>query len=203
MEAPLPRLELAASDTEHGHSDDSAGEKEAKRQRSEPTTPVSTSSRHPWEYDAIMWITRVGIKEAERFEEDLDSTEYHDATEEPTRKEESEEPQLPKARGHLRGCGSSSLKECIELLNATVRNSHAPLDSGAGSEIAVPPHKTGTNAKRTNGTHFTRVHPPPSWCQTPSLPPPCRKEKYPKRPPSFPQNAKDLKENGCLKIVGT
>ena len=29
-------------------------------------------------------------KEAERFEEDLDSTEYHDATEEPTRKEETE-----------------------------------------------------------------------------------------------------------------
>ena len=57
-EVQLPRLELAASDTEHGHSDDSAGEKEAKRQRSEPTTPVSTSSRHPWEYDAIMGITR-------------------------------------------------------------------------------------------------------------------------------------------------
>ena len=140
QEAPLPRLELAASDTEKGHSDDSAGEKEAKRQRSEPTTPVSTSSRHPWEYDAIMGITRVGTKEAERFEEDLDSTEYHDATEEPTRKEESEEPQLPLMPGGISGgCGSSSLKECIELLNATVRNSPAPLDSGAGSEIAVPP----------------------------------------------------------------
>ena len=73
----MPRLELAASDTENGHSDDSAGEKEAKRQRSEPTTPVSTSSRQPWEYDAIMGITRVGTKEAERFEEDLDSVEYH------------------------------------------------------------------------------------------------------------------------------
>ena len=35
---PLPRLERA-SDTENEHSDDSAGEKEAKRQRSEPTTP--------------------------------------------------------------------------------------------------------------------------------------------------------------------
>ena len=53
------------------HSDDSAGEKEAKRQRSEPTTPVSTSSRHPYA-DALMGITRVGTKEAERFEEDLE-----------------------------------------------------------------------------------------------------------------------------------
>ena len=148
----LPRLELAASDTENEHSDDSAGEKEAKRQRSEPTTPVSTSSRHPWEYDAIMGITRVGTKEAERFEEDLDSTEYHDATEEPTRKEESEKSQIPlKPGGIPRGFGSSSLKECIELLNATVRNSPAPLDSGVG-QTTVPsqvmsPNREGSLAE--------------------------------------------------------
>ena len=81
----------------------------------------------------------MGTKEAERFEEDLDSTEYHDAIEEPTRKEESEEPQLPlKPGGISGGFGSSSLKECIELLNATVRNSPAPLDSGVGQETAVP-----------------------------------------------------------------
>ena len=71
----LPRLERV-SDTEGEHSDDSAGEKEAKRQRSEPTTPVSTSSRLPYEYDALMGITKVGTKEAEGFDEDLDSTEY-------------------------------------------------------------------------------------------------------------------------------
>ena len=141
-QVPLPRLELAASDTENEHSDDSAGEKEAKRQRSEPTTPVSTSSRQPWEYDAIMGITRVGTKEAERFEEDLDSTEYHDATEEPTRKEELEESQLPPKPGGIPGgFGSSSLKECIELLHATVRNSPAPLDSGVSQEITGPPHQ--------------------------------------------------------------
>ena len=78
---PLPRLEHA-SDTENEHSDDSAGEKEAKRQRSEPTTPVSTSSRLPYEYDAIMGITRVGT--------DLDSLEYHDTIDEPTQKEGTE-----------------------------------------------------------------------------------------------------------------
>ena len=40
-----------------------------------------------------MGITRVGTKEAEGFDEDLDSTEYHDAndtTEDLTRKEETE-----------------------------------------------------------------------------------------------------------------
>ena len=146
QEAPLPRLELVASDTENGHSDDSAGEKEAKRQRSEPTTPVSTSSRQPWEYDAIMGITRVGTKKAERFEEDLDSAEYHDATEEPTRKEETRESQpLPRPVGISGGFGSSSLKECIELSNATVRNSPAPLDSGVSLETTDPPQVMSPN----------------------------------------------------------
>ena len=134
----MPRLEHA-SDTENEHSDDSAGEKEAKRQRSEPTTPVSTSSRHPYEYDALMGITRVGTKEAERFEEDLDSTEYHDATEEPIRKEETEEPHSkPRPGGFQGGYGSSSLKECIELLNATTCNAPAPLDSGVGQKTTDP-----------------------------------------------------------------
>ena len=36
----------------------------------------------------------MGTKEAEGFEEDLDSTEYHDATEETARKEETDDPQL-------------------------------------------------------------------------------------------------------------
>ena len=77
-ELALPRLERV-SDTECEHSDDSAGEKEAKRQRSEPSTPVSTPRRLPYGYDALMGITKVGTKEAEGFDEDLDSTEYHDA----------------------------------------------------------------------------------------------------------------------------
>ena len=85
----LPRLERV-SDTEGEHSDDSAGEKEAKRQRSEPTTPVSTSGRLPYEYDAVMGITKVGTKEAEGFDEDFDAAEYHDAAEEPIRKDESD-----------------------------------------------------------------------------------------------------------------
>ena len=44
----------------------------AKRQRSEPTTPISTSSRLPYEYDEVMGITQVDPREAERFDEGLD-----------------------------------------------------------------------------------------------------------------------------------
>ena len=134
----LPRLG-GVSDTEGEHSDDSAGEKEAKRQRSEPTTPVSTSSRLPYEYDALMGITKVGTKEAEGFDEEVDSTEYHDASEELTRKEETEStnPQQ-KSMEFQGGYGSSSLKECIELLNATANSAPAPLDSGVGQKSTDP-----------------------------------------------------------------
>ena len=131
----LPRLERV-SDTERGHSEDSAGEKEAKRQRSNPGTPVSTPRRMPYDYDAVMGITRVGTREAEGFDEDLDSTEYHDAndtTEETTRKEETEaDVSMQKSTGFQGGYGSSSLKECIELLNTTTNIAPAPLDSGVG-----------------------------------------------------------------------
>ena len=140
VQIPLPRLERAG-DTESEHSEDSAGEKEAKRQRSEPTTPVSTSSRHPYDYDDLMGITRVGTKEAEGFEEDLDSVECHDATEEPGKREEIDGTQATlKSAGFQRGFGSSSLKECIQLLHATVCNSPAPLDSGVG-QTTDPPQK--------------------------------------------------------------
>ena len=55
----LPRLERV-SDTEREHSEDSAGEKEAKRQRSNPGTPVSTPRRMPYDYDAMMGINKSG-----------------------------------------------------------------------------------------------------------------------------------------------
>ena len=55
-------------DTENGPSDEEGG-KEAKRQKSEPTTPISTSSGLPYEYDEVMGITQVDPREAERFEE--------------------------------------------------------------------------------------------------------------------------------------
>ena len=55
---PVPRL-ADHIDTVNGPSDEE-GEKEAKRHRSEPTTPISTSSRLPYEYDEVMGITQVG-----------------------------------------------------------------------------------------------------------------------------------------------
>ena len=55
-------------DTADGPSDDEE-EKDAKRQRSEPTTPRSTSSGPPHECDEVMGITQVEPREAERFEE--------------------------------------------------------------------------------------------------------------------------------------
>ena len=138
----LPRLERV-NDTESDCSDGVTGEKDAKRQRSEPTTPVSTSSRMPYEYDALMGITRVGTEEAKWFEEDLGTPEYHDATEEPVKREETDDTQ-PELRstGFQGGYGSSSLKECIDLLNAKnarPRDTPAPLDSGVDHDSVSPP----------------------------------------------------------------
>ena len=119
----LPRLERV-SDTEGEHSDDSA----------------TTSGRLPYDYDAVMGITKVGTKEAEGFGEDLDTAEYHDAAEEPTRKDESDNAVEPQRLSDFQGgYGSSSLKECIELLNTTSRIAPAPLDSGVGQNSTDPP----------------------------------------------------------------
>ena len=60
---PVPRLDDHL-DTENGPSAEE-GEKEAKRQRSEPTTLISTSSRLPYEYDQVTGITQVGSGETE------------------------------------------------------------------------------------------------------------------------------------------
>ena len=122
---PLPRL-ADHLDTEFGPSDEE-GEKEAKRQRSEPTTPISTASRLPHEYDAVMGVTQVGPEEARRVEEGLDP-EYHDATEGPEDHNETDAKCAPDS-SH-RGCGSSSLRECLELLDYNRRNAPATLHSG-------------------------------------------------------------------------
>ena len=123
---PLPRL-ADHLDTDVGPSDEEGG-KDAKRQKSEPTPPITASSRHPDECDEVMGITQVDPREAERFEEGLDS-EYHDATEEPLDTEKPESKQttcFPHG-----GYGSSSLQECLSLLNQARSNSPAPCHSGA------------------------------------------------------------------------
>ena len=115
----MPRL-ADHLDTEHGPSDEEGG-KEAKRQKSEPTTPISSSSRLPHEYDEVMGITQVDPGEAERFEEGLDP-EYHDATENP---QDIEKPDPARMPCFPTGFGSSSLHECIEMLDQTRSNSPA------------------------------------------------------------------------------
>ena len=88
-----------------------------------------------------MGITKVGTKEVEGFGEDLDTAEYHDAAEELTRRDESDNTVEPQRLSDFQGgYGSSSLKECIELLNTTSRIAPAPLDSGIGQNAAVPSH---------------------------------------------------------------
>ena len=111
---PVPRL-ADHLDTDIGPSDEEGG-KEAKRQKSEPTTPISTCSRHPNEYDEVMGITQMDSREAaERFEEGLEP-EFLDAEEGSLNilgiKSDS---------GHVPcsshgGYGSSSLQECLMQL---------------------------------------------------------------------------------------
>ena len=98
--------------------------------------PVSSSSRLPHEYDEVMGITQVDPREAERFEEGLDP-EYHDATENPQDIEKPDPAHMP-CFSHG-GFGSSSLRECIELLDQTRSNSPATLHSGVETEKKVNP----------------------------------------------------------------
>ena len=146
---PVPRLEDHL-DTEYGPSDED-GEKEAKRQRSsEPTTPISTSSRLPYEYDQVMGITQIGSGESEGFEEGAD-LEYHDAAEDPNVLE-SEENSREAVLSHG-GCGSSSLRECIELLNNPQHKSLATCHSGPKMENGSgPPQVMSPNVEESQTT---------------------------------------------------
>ena len=142
---PVPRL-ADHIDTENGPADEE-GEKEAKRQRSEPTTPISTYSRLAYEYDQVMWITQVDSGETEGLDEGLD-LEYHDAAEDPNVLEPEERMREP-VLSHG-GCGSSSLRECIELLNNTERKASAPCHSGAKMENrSGPPQVMSPHVKES------------------------------------------------------
>ena len=108
----LPRL-VDYLDTADGPSDEE-GEKDAQHQRSEPTTPRSTSSRPLHEYDEVMGITQVEPRDAERFEGGIDS-EFQDA-EEGTTGESGEmlETESRGVGGFYRGFGSATLRECLD-----------------------------------------------------------------------------------------
>ena len=85
-----------------------------------------------------MGITQVDPRETEGFDEGLD-LEYHDATEDP-HVLEPEESTRKSVLSHG-GCGSSSLCECIELLNNIERNAPATLHSGVKVEDTSDPRQ--------------------------------------------------------------
>ena len=97
---PVPRL-ADRLDT-NGPPSDEEGEKEAKRQKSEPTTPIPTSSRPPNEYDEVMGITQVDPREAERFEEGIEP-EFQDVEDEISKDTTDNADQGTHGSGHLTG----------------------------------------------------------------------------------------------------
>ena len=114
---PVPRL-ADHLDTADGPSDEE-GEKDAKRQRSEPTTPISTSSRPPYEYDEAMGITQVEPREAERLEEGIEP-EFQDAEEVETGKTgERIETEVHESGAFHGGFGSATLQECLDRRGST------------------------------------------------------------------------------------
>ena len=138
---PLPRL-LDHVDAADGPSDEEE-EKDAKCQRSEPTTPRSTSNRPPHEYDEVMGITQVEARDAERFEEGNDS-EFQDVEEVTTRETDTGDRTESEARGlgEIHGIlGSATLRECIEMIRQCGTAAPVALHCGEGTEkSADPPH---------------------------------------------------------------
>ena len=128
-------------DTALGPSDEE-GEIEAKRQKSEPTTPISTSSRHPNEYDAVMGITQVDPRKAARFEEGVEP-EFLDAVEEAPKVSdnvsENRSDTVHTSSASHGGCGSALLQECLNTLNQVRSNSLAPCHSGVDIDAKSDP----------------------------------------------------------------
>ena len=142
---------------------DEEGEKDAKRQRSEPTTPRSTSSRPPHEHDEVMGITQVEPRDAEgeRFEEGIDS-EFQDA-EEVTTGETGEVigTEVHGVGGFHGGLGSATLRECLDRMyqSSTGRPCCPPLLVDA-EKLPDPPQVTSPSVEEDQTREFTSVQPP-------------------------------------------
>ena len=125
--------------TDVGPSDEEGG-KEAKRQKSEPTTPISASSRPPNEYDEVMGITQVDPREAERFEEGVEP-EFQDVGEKLPRETEARSDIGTHGSGVSHGgFGRSSLQECLDRLNQAKIDAPAPCQSGVVNESSSDCH---------------------------------------------------------------
>ena len=132
-------------DTNHDPSGEE-GEKEAKRQKLEPTTPISTSRRPPNEYDEVMGITQVGPGEAERFEERVEP-EFQDIEEELPKEVDTKLESGTHGSGVSHGVfGGSSLQECLDRLNQARVDATAPCYSGVGiASSSKPPQVMSPN----------------------------------------------------------
>ena len=129
---PVPSL-ADHLDTADGPSDEK-GEKDAKLQRSEPTTPISTTSRPPHEYDEVMGITQVEPREAERFEEGIEP-EFQDAEEVGTGETgEGLETGIHESGAFHGGFGSATLQECLDRINQSRTDAPATCHSGVKIE---------------------------------------------------------------------
>ena len=129
---PVPRLADHLVDTD-GPSDKEGG-KEAKRQKSEPTSPVSSSSRPLNEYDEVMGITQVDSREAERFEEGVEP-EFQDVEEGLSQEVETNPDVGTRVPGVSHGgFGRSSLQGCLDRLNQAKVDALAPCHSGVDNE---------------------------------------------------------------------
>ena len=150
---PVPRL-ADHLDTDIGPSDEESG-KEEKRQKSEPTTPISICSRPPNEYDE--GITQVDSREAERFEEGI-GPDFRDVEEEPP-KEPGERSDIGHASSFSHGgYGSSSLQECLDRLNQATNITPAPCHSGVVTEKSSnPPQVVSPNVKEEQ-IHDQQAH---------------------------------------------
>ena len=118
---------------------DEEGGKEAKRQKSEPTTPISTPSRPPNEYDEVMGITQVDPGEAERFEEGVEP-EFQDVEEELPKEMEVKLDLGTHGSGvSYGGFGRFSLQECLDRLSQARVDAPVPCHSGVVDEDASNP----------------------------------------------------------------
>ena len=156
---PVPRL-VDCLDTADGPSDEE-GEKDAKRQRSEPTTPISTSSRPPHEYDEVMGITQVKPREADRFEEGIEP-EFQDAEEVRTRETgEGLETGTRESGAFHRGFGIATLQECLDRINQSRTDAPATCHSGAKAEESPdPPQVMSPNVEEEQIHETTSVKRP-------------------------------------------
>ena len=148
---PVPRL-ADHLDTTDGPSDEE-GEKDAKRQRSEPTTPISTSSRPPHEYDEVMGITQVEPREAERFEEGIEP-EFQDAEEHKIEDSETGD----RVSGVWGDLAVLLLQECLDRINQSRTDAPATCHSGVGVEDPPSPPQTHSHTHRLLvGLHRTKL----------------------------------------------